>query len=79
MADDILGFGVLENKKNQLLYAIISGKGVPDSFVTENEEQDMLKYIAVTVRISTESLWKITQLLQLQRTFIKSVDLTKLP
>lgn len=46
MADDILGFGVLENKKNQLLYAIITGTGVPDDFVTENEEQDLLKYIA---------------------------------
>lgn len=46
MADDILGFGTLENKKNQLLYAIITGTGVPDDFVTENEEQDLLKYIA---------------------------------
>ena len=59
MADDILGFGVLENKKNQLLYAIISGKGVPDSFVTENEEQDMLKYIANNGTASSEGLTSV--------------------
>lgn len=59
MSDENMGFGTLESKKNQLLYAIISGKGVPDSFVTENEEQDMLKYIANNGSASSEGLTSV--------------------
>ena len=59
MSDENMGFGVLESKKNQLLYAIISGKGVPDSFVTENEEQDMLKYLANNGSASSEGLTSV--------------------
>ena len=56
MADEHLGFGVLENKKNQLLYAIISGEGVPENFATDNEEQDLLKYMANNGTASSEGL-----------------------
>lgn len=56
MSDENMGFGTLENKKNQLLYAIISGEGVPESFATDNEEQDLLKYMANNGTASSEGL-----------------------